>query len=198
MYESISLSQLLQKIISRPDSNIWMVLLTNPDDMQSTIDYLQDPVEIFNECTTGNISGKSGARNLIQKISEALEKYLFLWELEVWENSEWKIFDALRSRLDKNKKGGLIILSDRSNILMLHNAPNFVSWVGARTFYLQKDAEILTTEECDERIDALQEYLGKTNEEVITLAENRQLPTAPEYAEWLILLNRGDLLERQK
>jgi len=56
----------------------------------------------------------------------------------------------------------------------------------------------LTTEECDERIDALQEYLGKTNDEVITLAENRQLPTDPEYAEWLILLNRGDLLERQK
>jgi len=30
------------------------------------------------------------------------------------------------------------------------------------------------------------------------LAENRQLPHDPEYAEWLILLNRGDLLEQQK
>ena len=198
MDELISLSQLLQKIISRPDSNIWMALVVKPDDMQSTIGDLQDTVEIFNECNTGTISGKSGARDLIQKICEAIEKYIFLWELEFWDNSEWKIFDALRSRLDKNEKGGLIILSDRSNSLMLHNAPNFVSWLGSRTFYLQKDSEILTAEESDERIVALQEYLGKTNEEVITLAENRQLPTDPEYAEWLILLNRGDLLERQK
>ena len=92
----------------------------------------------------------------------------------------------------------LLVISEQANYLMVHNTPNFVSWLGARIYYLQKDAEILSDEECDCRLAALQEWTGKTNKEVIALAENRQLPTDPEYGEWLILLNRGDLLERQK
>jgi len=192
-----SLGELLQRIGSQPDSNIWMVLIVEFDDRQATIEDLQDTVDIF-KCETITIYGKSGARALVKQINEASQKYFLLGELETWDDNEWKIFDALRSQLDHNTKGGLIVLSEQSAYLMVNNAPNFFSWVSSRIYYLDKDAEILTVEECDERIDALQEYLGKTNEEVITLAENRQLPTDPEYAEWLILLNRGDLLERQK
>ncbi|BBC24555.1 ABC transporter permease [Pseudanabaena sp. ABRG5-3] len=196
--ELSSIDELLQKIGARPDGNIWMVLVVDIDDMQSIITDLQDTIEIFSECSTATISGKSGARALINDISEASEEYFLLWELDTWDNNEWKIFDALRSRLDKGNKGGLIVISEQANNLMIHNAPNFVSWLGARIYYLQKDAEILSDEECDRRLAALQEWTGKTNDDVIALAENRQLPTDPEYGEWLILLNRGDLLERQK
>lgn len=196
MDKLFSVDELLQRIGSRPDGNIWMILVSNIDDIESIVTDLQDTIEIFSECSTGNISGESGARKLISQISEASEKYFLLWQLEAWDNNEWKIFDALRSRLDKENKGGLLVISDQANNLMIHNAPNFVSWLGARIYYLQKDAEILSDEECDRRLAALQEWTGKTNDEVIALAENRQLPTDPEYGEWLILLNRGDLLER--
>ena len=198
MHKLFSVDELLQKIGAQPDGNIWMTLVVNIDDIESIATDLQDTIEIFSECNTGNISGESGARDLINQISEASEEYFLLWKLEDWDNKEWKIFDALRSRLDKGNKGGLLVLSEQANYLMIHNAPNFVSWIGARIYYLQKDAEILSSEECDRRLAALQEWTGETNEEVIALAENRQLPTDPEYGEWLILLNRGDLLERQK
>ena len=193
-----SIDELLQRIGSRPDGNIWMVIAVDINDIKSIIIDLQDTIEIFSECNTGTISGEFGARALINQIIEASEEYLLLWKLDDWDNNEWKIFDALRSRLDKGNKGGLLIISEQANYLMLHNAPNFVSWLGARIYYLQKDAEILSDEECDRRLSALQEWANKTNEEVIILAENRQLPTDPEYGEWLILLDRGDLLERQK
>ena len=198
MDKLFSVDELLQKIGAQPDGNIWMILVVNIDDIELIATDLQDTIEIFSECNTGTISGEFGARDLIDQISEASEEYFLLWRLESWNNSEWKIFDALRSRLDKGNKGGLLVLSEQANYLMMHNAPNFVSWLGARIYYLQKDAEILSDEECDRRLAALQEWTGKTNEEVIALAENRQLPTDPEYGEWLILLNRGDLLERQK
>jgi hypothetical protein len=198
MDKLFSVDELLQRIGSRPDGNIWMILVVDTNDIESIATDLQDTIEIFSECNTGTISGESGARILIDQLSEATEEYLLLWQLESWDNSEWKIFDTLRSRLDKGNKGGLLILSEQANNLMIHNAPNFVSWLGARIYYLQKDAEILSEEECDRRLAALQEWTGKTNDEVIALAENRQLPTDPEYGEWLILLNRGDLLERQK
>ena len=193
-----SVDELLQRIGSRPDGNIWMILVANIDDIESIVTDLQDTIEIFSECDTGNISGEVGARDLINQINKSLEEYLLLWQLDSWDSNEWKIFDALRSRLDKESKGGLLVISEQANNLMIHNAPNFVSWLGARIYYLQKDAEILSDEECDRRLAALQEWTGKTNEDVIALAENRQLPTDPEYGEWLILLNRGDLLERQK
>ncbi|WP_103669848.1 ABC transporter permease [Pseudanabaena sp. BC1403] len=198
MDKLFSLDELLQRIGSRPDGNIWMALVVDIDDIESIVTDLQDTIEIFSECNTATISGKSDARALINQISEASEEYFLLWKLDDWDNNEWKIFDALRSRLDKGNKGGLLVLSEQANDLMIHNAPNFVSWLGARIYYLQKDAEILSDEECDRRLAALQEWTGKTNGEVIVLAENRQLPTDPEYGEWLILLNRGDLLERQK
>lgn len=193
-----SIDELLQRIGARPDGNIWMILVVDINDIESIITDLQDTIEIFSECDTGTISGEAGVRDLVNEISEASQEYLLLYQLENWNNNEWKIFDALRSRLDKEKKGGLLVISDQANHLMIHNAPNFVSWLGARIYYLQKDAEILTAEECDRRLATLQEWSRKTNDEVIALAENRQLPTDPEYGEWLILLNRGDLLERQK
>ena len=198
MDKLFSIDELLQKIGSRPDGNIWMVLVVDINDIESIVTDLQDTIEIFSECNTSNISGESGARDLINQISKASDQYLLLWQLDSWDINEWKIFDALRSRLDKGNKGGLLVTSEQANNLMIHNAPNFVSWLGARIYYLQKDAEILSDEECDRRLAALQEWTGKTNEDVIALAENRQLPTDPEYGEWLILLNRGDLLERQK
>jgi uncharacterized small protein (DUF1192 family) len=193
-----SVDELLQRIGSRPDGNIWMVLVVDINDIKSIVEDLQDTIEIFSECNTVAISGKAGVRDLVNQISDASEEYFLLWKLDDWDNNEWKIFDALRSRLDKGNKGGLLVLSEQANNLMIHNAPNFVSWLGARIYYLQKDAEILSDEECDRRLAALQEWTGKTNDDVIALAENRQLPTDPEYGEWLILLNRGDLLERQK
>ena len=193
-----SLDEFLQRNSGLLDSNIWTVLVVDIDDIESTATDLQDTIEIFSECNTGTVSGESGARDLINQISEASEEYLLLWKLDDWDNNEWRTFDALRSRLDKGNKGGLLIISEQANYLMLHNAPNFVSWLGARIYYLDKDAEILSDEECDRRLSALQEWANKTNEEVIILAENRQLPTDPEYGEWLILLDRGDLLERQK
>lgn len=193
-----SVDELLQRIGARPDGNIWMILVVDINDIESIVIDLQDTIEIFSECNTGNIYGKCGARDLINQISEASEEYFLLWQLEDWDSNEWKIFDALRSRLDRDRKGGILVLSEESNNLMIHNAPNFVSWLGARIYYLQKDAELLSDEECDRRLAALQEWTGKTNDDVIALAENCQLPTDPEYGEWLILLNRGDLLERQK
>jgi hypothetical protein len=191
-----SVDELLQKIGARPNGNIWMVIVVDIIDLESIVTDLQDTIVIFSECNTGTVSGESGARDLVKLITEALEEYLLLWQLESWDSNEWKIFDALRSRLDKENKGGLLVISKQANDLMIHNAPNFVSWLGARIYYLQKDAEILSDEECDLRLAALQEWSGQTNEDVIVLAENRQLPTDPEYGEWLILLDRGVLLER--
>lgn len=198
MNKSYSLDQLLHRLSSQPNGNIWIALITQSDQLESTIEDFQDTLDIFNECETGLISAKEGVFSLVNQIEENPESYLLLYNFESWEKQDWKTFDGFRSRLDRGKKGGCLILTEQSSRLMLHNAPNFVSWLGARIYPFLKDAEMLTPEECDRRLEALQNHFNQSDEEIIQLAKNRQLPSEPEFAEWLILLDRGDLLELQK
>lgn len=196
MDELISLDELLIKIGSHPDSNIWAVLVVKFEDMASIVADLKDTLEIFIESEIAVISGEQGARELIEKVKRAKQDYIILWQLETWETRDWKSFDAFRSNLDKGDIGGLILLTEESTHIFLRTAPNWSSWLGAKVFYFEKDAEILNDDEVNLRLNALQEWANKSNDEVIKLAENQRLPHDPEYAEWLILLNRGDLLEQ--
>jgi hypothetical protein len=198
MDKLFSLDELLIRIGSHPDSNIWAVLVVKSEDIPSIVEDLQDTLEIFIESEIAVISGQNGAKELIEQVKKAEQDYILLWQLDVWQTADWRSFDAFRSNLDKGDKGGLILLTKESTYSLIHNAPNLASWLGAKVFYFEKDAEILTEEEANIRLSALQEWTGKSNDEVIKLAENHQLPHDPEYAEWLILLNRGDLLEQQK
>ena len=169
-----SLDELLQRITARPDGNIWMALIVGIDDIESTLEDLQDTLEIFNECETGTLSGKEGALDLVQQINQNSKAYILLYDFENWDSQQWKIFDGFRSHLDQGKKGGFLILTQQSTRLMLHNAPNFVSWLGARIYQFQKDAEMLTQTERDRRLNALQENFEMSDQDVIDLAENRQ------------------------
>ena len=52
----------------------------------------------------------------------------------------------------------------------------------------------LTPEERQARLASLREWSGMTDEEVIARAARGELSPDPQYALWLVLLNRGDLL----
>ena len=90
------------------------------------------------------------------------------------------------------------MLSSESLKALFTYAPNFVSWLGARVYRFDKDREFLTTDERQARLSALREGLGLSDSQVIELAQARKLPLAPEYGEWLVLLNREDLIEREE
>jgi hypothetical protein len=49
MDKLFSLDELLQRITARPDGNIWMALIVAIDEIESTLEDLQDTLEIFNE-----------------------------------------------------------------------------------------------------------------------------------------------------
>jgi len=186
------------RMLLQSSSNGWTVLIVDLNDIPSIVDDLKDTLEIFIESEIAIISGKKGAKDLDEQIREASQDYLVIFNLELWNEQEWNIFDGFRSSLDQDKKGGFLILCEQSVYLMNRNAPHFVSWASRKFYRLKKDAEMLTQTERDRRLNALQENFEMSDQDVIDLAENRQLPADPEFGEWLILLDRGDLLERQK
>jgi hypothetical protein len=193
---SSSIDELLQRVGAQPEGNIWLTTIVSTPDFDKAIDELREMLKIFIECDIGVISAKSGVLTLINQISHAPQRYLLLRDFESWLREDWQKFDSLRSRLNQEKRGGILILSLEATKAMIRYAPNFASWIGSRIFRLILGVELLTTEERNERLSALREWSGRSDSEVIELAEARQLPPDPEYGEWLVLLDRGDLLER--
>lgn len=194
--KSISTDELLQRVGAQPEANIWLTTIVSPPDFDKAIDELREMLNIFIECDIGVISGDQGVINLIDRVINATQGYLLLRDFELWRREDWQKFDAFRSELDQKKRGGILILSLEATKIMLNYAPNFASWLGSRIFRLILDLELLTPEESQARLSALRAWSGKSDFEVIALAEECKLPPDPEYGEWLVLLNREDLIER--
>ncbi|MGK7953778.1 MAG: hypothetical protein AB4063_00705 [Crocosphaera sp.] len=98
--------------------------------------------------------------------------------------------------LGSKKKGGLLVLNHNAVKQLLSHSPSFSSWLGPRIYQLNTKAEFLNDEQIKKRLEALQEWSGLTNDEVIEMAKTRTIPSEPEYGEWLVLLDREDLIQR--
>jgi hypothetical protein len=188
MLSEITVYELLSNILVQPD-NVWSALLIEENETAQVLQELQDGIEIFAECTVASFD--------VQDVEAKIDVntgYLLLWNFDQWTDLMWQQFDYKRSYLDRGKRGGAIILSESALGKMLSHAPNLSSWVGSKIFRLILGSELLTDEECEKRLATLREWKGLTDEEVIALAEAKKMPRDPEYGEWLILLNRGDLI----
>ncbi|MGD1873018.1 MAG: hypothetical protein ACFB02_08180 [Mastigocoleus sp.] len=192
---SIIIDEFLQRIGSQPNGNIWSVLVTSSLNNYELVQELEESLEIFTECEIGVISADNKVNFIVNEIQKSSEDYLIIWNFENWDNRKWREFDQMRSRLLKTR-GVVLILSQETVEHMFTDAPNIVSWIGSRVYEFLKDTELLTEEECKARLSTLQQWSGYSNTQVIELAESQQLPSDPEYGEWLLLLGREDLIGR--
>jgi len=67
--------------------------------------------------------------------------------------------------------------------------------VGTSTWQV-KPSEELAAPDVEERLAILRNAHRLTDEQVIRMAEEGTLPREPSFAEWLLLIGRGDLLVR--
>jgi hypothetical protein len=106
---------------------------------------------------------------------------------------DWALLDRRRSSLSR---AGLMVFvtTPDSFAALMQAAPNLSSWLGALVFEQPHDAAG-TAEAREARLAALRSWAQKSDNDVIQAATRGQLPADPEYAEWLVLLGRGDLLE---
>lgn len=191
-----STDKLLQRIGTQPNGNIWSAIVINNSDIETIAEELKDLIEIFAECEIELVSAKEGYQKMLETITKTSSHYIILFDFETWNQEKWQKLDAFRSRFDQKKKGGLLILTLNSAKQLLSYSPNFSSWLGGRVYQLNTEEEFLNNEEIEKRLQALQMWSGLSNNEVIEIAEKRELPSDPEYGEWLVLLDREDLIER--
>jgi hypothetical protein len=190
----ISTDELLQRIGVQVNGYIWTVLIVDQFALNSVVEELSETIGIFSECDIKAISVQGGTATLLELLEQSAQDYLILWGFETWSSEEWNRLNAARSQFAQTR-GGLLVLSSSVNT-MLNYAPHFFSWVGSRAYELEKNSGFLTDQERETRLSALREWSGRSDSEVIESAACRQLPALPEYGEWLILLGRGDLIDR--
>jgi len=100
--------------------------------------------------------------------------------------------DYERARLAGHPRG-VILTSEAGLQTLAAEAPNLWSWVGPRVWHVDPLAGQLDAEA---RLSSLRQGTGLTDAEVLQRAEGGTLAPDPVFAEWLVLLGRGELLGR--
>jgi hypothetical protein len=189
----ISSDEILQRIYSLPQCNSWSVLSCASGHQSAALEELEEVLPIFLDVPVRFLEVDQELDSLI-KILQSSDDYVVLWKFHQWDKAKWQKWDYDRSRLER-PNGGLLLLTPESAVDLQQYAPNFASWVGTKMYNLELGTENLTDVEVQRRLETLQMQFNQTNDEVIRLAERGELPSELVYGEWLILLDRGDLIE---
>ena len=68
------------------------------------------------------------------------------------------------------------------------------SFFGGSVWQLEPETGELSEPERVARVKALEAWAGMSSDEMMARAERKELPPEPEYAEWLVLVHRSELL----
>lgn len=191
----IGIAELALRLMSRRGRGDWVALVLEPGSNTAVIaEELAEEMECLGDVTVDRVAGAADALDLASRLASSARPVV-IYGLDVWSEGEWSRLDHLQSRFARLERTALVVSSATFEALS-SAAPNFSSWLGASAWsHLPRDDE-LTDEERDRRLETLRSWSGLSDDAVIARAERGELPRDPEFAEWLVLLHREDLLGR--
>lgn len=110
--------------------------------------------------------------------------------IENFSADELERLDLLRNRALHGPRV-LIATTQDGAARLSANSPNFWSWIGARCMAYDASEGIMNKAA---RLQSLREHFQLSDADVLELAQRNALPDDAAFAEWLILLGRGDLV----
>ncbi len=192
---AIGLTEFALRASTRRASGDWLAL-SAPDHLEprQLADEVAQEIEALGAAQpVVRLHASDGARALTQAAAAHLDSTVVVSGLEGWTHDEWQRLDGLRSLWAR--RGSVVLIGHASSMAAwLSGAPNVATWAGGALWQLDAAEAILGEEQRRARLAALEAWAGRTSDDVLTLAARGELPVAPEYAEWLVLLCRGDLL----
>lgn len=172
----------------------YVVLLTNATPTP-LIDEIATELEAFADADAQRtiLSQGTTARSLLQVLATEKPTGVLVVDATSFVEADWMLLD--RQRSDLAREGvTLLITTPESFDLLMRVAPHFASWLGGHVFEWDATAETASPEEIEQRLVALRARSGMTDEDVLAKAKDGTLPRDPEFAEWLVLLGRGELI----
>ena len=139
------------------------------------------------------IHGLASFETLRAALSEPLNDPVLIPDLDQADDNQWRALDINRSGLVR--EGAVVLWLSASGVVRLcQHAPNLKSFIGGSFLNLVVHREEMTGVELQQRILDLESHFKMSSAEVVILAESGALPVEPHFVEWLVLLDRGDLV----
>lgn len=192
--KALSIGEFALRVAARPGRGDWFILLSPTGRSTATAEILKEELSALEAANIELAVNPKGATELARSSKDTKTSVLLVAGLESFSDGEWRHMDLLRSQFER--EAAIILVMEPSAAARLqHSAPNLMSWIGSSVWTLALDAESLSAEEREQRLQLLRQRTNLTDQQVLDLAARKQLPADPIYAEWLVLLNRGDLLD---
>jgi hypothetical protein len=171
---------------------VYAAYLAAPDAIVAALEGLEEDLHTFGGAVEIQRLSPRDGEQLIEELGSS-QAEIVIAETASFEAPEWALLDRRRSSLAHS--GVLVFVTIPSSFEeLMRSAPNLASWLGAQVYAYQDEAEVAALRE--QRLAALRAWASKSDEEVLRLAHEGKLPPDPEYAEWLVLLGRSELIGR--
>lgn len=173
----------------------WSILLVEADQLQATVSALAEELQGQDETPVLALTPAT-PDELVARLQTTDDATVLLSGLDGFTGSDWQHVDLLRSRLAR-RGSTILLLSTASAIRLTESAPNLSSWLGSTMWRVDPSANTLSAQESEQRLVVLRASTSMSDADVLARAERGDLPRDPEFAEWLALLGRGDLVPRE-
>ena len=188
----IELGDFAFEVLERPGPNEWFVLGTHESSVKQVVNELQVELTGIEEVEIAHLDAQT-ADTLARLVSSHRTGILLISGQDSFRPLEWQKLDGFRSLIQRDG-ASVFVLGEAALGELFRHAPNLSSWIGGSVWRLEAQSHVLSAKERQQRLESLQQWSGMKNEDVIARAEQGTLPSDPPYAEWLVLLGRGELL----
>jgi hypothetical protein len=190
----VGLAELAVRLQAFAETASYVVLLASADAIPELVTELPHEIEALDEhAVVRSIAAETSAGKLIAELRSSTQGTVVI-NASRYDGQDWRFLDRRRSALAR--RGATVFVTTPGSFdELMRVAPNVASWLGALAFAWDDTAGELTEEQKMRRLEALRAWSGKSDAEVLQAAEEGHLPRDPEFAEWLVLMGRGDLLD---
>jgi hypothetical protein len=190
---ALGLQEIAGRLATRPPVHDWVAVIVSDGSPVVYSEMLALELQALGLRSIKRVTQFAGVGSLIRELRLCTESILVIAGMSDFQAEHWKQVDLSRTQL--RPLGTAVILLDPTAAgLMARNAPHFFSWFGSEVWTLAPDVELLSTYEKEQRLRVLRESFGKTDDEVIQMVREARGGVGPDYAEWIVLLDRSELL----
>jgi hypothetical protein len=189
--EELAVAELALRLNVQLGTAAYAAYLVQPPDLDEALSELRDELAVTSSEEITMISPRS-SQHLVESLAEASSQVVVV-DARAFSARDWALTDQRRSAIAH--RGLLVFVTTQTSFAdLMRSAPNLASWLGGEVFaYPSGDAS--ATAHRERRLAALRAWAAKTDDEIVGAARAGTLPRDPEYAEWLVLLGHGELLD---
>jgi hypothetical protein len=187
-----SAGELALRLIAIRGAAAYAAYLVPAGAVPEVIGELTEELAAFDDELAIETLGPGSGEQLLRELARPTREVVVV-DAAGYGDRDWGLLDRRRSSL---ARAGLLVFvtTPESFEKLMQTAPNLASWLGAFVFEQAREAPG-NAEAREQRLAALRAWAQRSDHDVIVAATHGRLPADPAYAEWLVLLGRGDLLD---